>query len=86
MSDVEDENKSLDNEIKRMIADCLNISFKDVVLDAKFIEDFGADDMDLVELIIIIEKEFNISIDDNDVLTFITVRDFIIYIKKHVFK
>ena len=54
------------NKIKEIVVDKLGVDEEKVTLDAKFIEDLGADSLDTVELIMQFEDDFNIEIPDED--------------------
>lgn len=59
----------------KLLIDVLNISQKQIIPEAKFAEDFGADSLDTVELIMEFEKEFKISIPDDDIEQLKSVED-----------
>lgn len=75
MSDIE-------AKVKSIICEQLNVAEEDVVLEASFVDDLGADSLDQVELIMAMEEEFDLSIPDEDAETITTVKDAIEYIKK----
>jgi acyl carrier protein len=75
MADFED-------KIKKIICEQLDVDKKDVILDASFVDDLGADSLDQVEMIMAMEEEFDISIPDEDAEKISTVKDAIEYIKK----
>mgnify|MGYP001178452189 FL=1 len=54
------------NKIKEIVVDKLGVDEEKVTLDAKFIDDLGADSLDTVELIMQFEDDFNIEIPDED--------------------
>jgi acyl carrier protein len=56
---------------------------EEVLPDASFVDDLGADSLDLVELIMSMEEEFDIDISDEDAETIATVKDAIAYIDAH---
>ena len=69
--------------VKKIIVEHLGVDKGKVTPDVKFIEDLGADSLDLVELIMAFEEEFNIQIPDVDAEKIIKVSDAIDYISKH---
>jgi acyl carrier protein len=73
---------SVDEKIKKIICEQLDVGEKDVVPAASFVDDLGADSLDQVELIMAMEEEFDISIPDEDAEKIATVQDAINYIKK----
>ncbi len=70
--------------VTELIADSLGVNLSEVVPDASFIDDLGADSLDIVELVMAIEKEFAIEIPDEDAEKISTVRDAIDYINNKV--
>ncbi len=70
--------------IKALIAQSLGVSADEIVPDASFIDDLGADSLDIVELVMQIEQEFNVEIPDDDAEKILTVQDAIDYINNHV--
>jgi acyl carrier protein len=73
--------KSIEERVKEIIVDQLGVSADQVTLEAKFVEDLGADSLDTVELVMALEEEFDVEVPDdeaeklqavNDVVTFIT--------------
>jgi acyl carrier protein len=72
-----------DKKIKEIIADQLGIPEEEITNQSSFIEDLGADSLDIVELIMAMEEEFEIEISDEDAEKLLTVQDTLDYIKKH---
>lgn len=72
----------VEEKVKTIICEQLDVSEKDVVLTASFVDDLGADSLDQVELIMAMEEEFDISIPDEDAEKIATVQDAIDYIEK----
>jgi len=71
------------DRIKQIIADQLSIDEDQVVPEASFIDDLGADSLDIVELIMAFEEEFDMEIPDEDAEKIKTVQDVLDYIKNH---
>lgn len=67
--------------VKDLIAESLGVNPTEVVPDASFIDDLGADSLDIVELVMAIEKEFGIEIPDEDAEKISTVMDAVDYIQ-----
>ena len=74
--------QDVEAKIKSIIVDKLGVDESEVVEDANFTNDLGADSLDTVELIMEFEKEFDISIPDEDAENIATVGDAINYIKE----
>ncbi len=74
---------ALVSKIKEVIANRLSRSIDEVTDEARFIEDLGADSLDLTELLMTLEEEFNIQLDD-DANQIITVGDAIKYVLSRV--
>ncbi len=72
------------NKVKAIITDKLGVDEKEVVPAANFTNDLGADSLDTVELIMELEKEFNISIPDEEAEKITTVGDAVSYIENNV--
>ncbi|MEA3279684.1 MAG: acyl carrier protein [Thermodesulfobacteriota bacterium] len=74
---------SVEDKVKKIIAEKLSVDLNEVVPEASFVDDLGADSLDLVELIMSMEEEFDIDIDDDDAEKMLSVKDAMDYIKKH---
>ena len=72
----------IESRVKKIIADQLNVDEKDVVPDASFIDDLGADSLDTVELVMALEEEFETDIPDEEAEKIKTVQDVINYINE----
>jgi acyl carrier protein len=72
----------IEAKVKSIICEQLNVAEEDVVPEASFVDDLGADSLDQVELIMAMEEEFDLSIPDEDAEKIATVQDVIDYIKK----
>ncbi|MCJ7545761.1 MAG: acyl carrier protein [Deltaproteobacteria bacterium] len=75
---------SLEAKLKELIVQQLGVSESEVVPEAKFIDDLGADSLDLVELVMALEDEYGIEIPDEDAEKIVTVGDALKYIQEHV--
>jgi len=76
--------KSVGQKVMDIIVEQLKVSPEEVTPEASFIEDLGADSLDLVELIMAMEEEFGLEISDEDAEKIQTVQDAIQYITEHV--
>ena len=74
---------NIEEKVKAIITEQLSVAEEDVVSKASFVDDLGADSLDLVEMIMAMEEAFNISIADEDAENIKTVQDAIDYIKTH---
>ena len=71
-------------KIKNIIVEQLQVSDTAITEDSSFIDDLGADSLDLVELIMALEEEFGLEIPDADAEKVVTVGDVVNYIKENV--
>lgn len=77
-------NEVLVQKVKDIIAETLGVKKTEVVPTASFIDDLNADSLDIVELVMMIEKEFDIEIPDDEAEKIRTVQDAVDYIVAHV--
>jgi acyl carrier protein len=73
---------SVEEKVKKIIAEKLSVELEEVVPEASFVDDLGADSLDLVELIMSMEEEFDTDISDEDAEQITTVQDAIDYVNK----
>ena len=73
---------SVEEKVKKIIAEKLSVDLAEVVPEASFVDDLGADSLDLVELIMSMEEEFDTDISDEDAEQITTVKDAIDYVSK----
>lgn len=71
-------------QVKRVLAEQLGVDESVITLDSSFVDDLGADSLDIVELIMGLETEFDIEIPDEDAEKITTVGDAVEYIKDHI--
>ena len=74
---------SIQDKVKKIIAEKLSVDLEELVPEASFVDDLGADSLDLVELIMSMEEEFDIEISDSDAEKLATVKDVFDYIDAH---
>lgn len=72
----------IEQKVKDIIVDQLNVTPEQVTTDAKFIDDLGADSLDTVELVMAFEEEFGVEVPDEDAEKLQSVTDVITYIEK----
>ena len=72
---------SVEDKVIKIIAEKLSVDVEEVVPEASFVDDLGADSLDLVELIMSMEEEFEIDISDEEAEKLLTVQDALDYIK-----
>lgn len=70
-------------KIKGLISEQLGIDENDITIESSFIEDLGADSLDIVELVMALEEEFDIVIPDEDAEKIRTVGEAVKYIQEH---
>ncbi|AYF54777.1 acyl carrier protein [Clostridium botulinum C] len=71
-------------KVKQIIADQLGLDENTIDMDSLFVDDLGADSLDVVELIMALEEEFDIEIPDEDAEKANKVGDVVEYISSHV--
>jgi acyl carrier protein len=71
------------NRVKQIIIDRLGVEESEVTLEASFKDDLGADSLDVVELVMELEDEFDLEISDEDAEKITTVGEVVEYIKAH---
>ena len=73
---------ALFDDVKDVVVEQLNVSPDEVKEDSKFVEDLGADSLDVVELVMALEEKFDIEIPDEDAEKIANVSDAIKFIEK----
>lgn len=76
--------KDIKEKVKSIICEQLSVAEEDVVPEASFVDDLGADSLDLVEMIMAMEEAFNISIADEDAEKIKSVQDAWDYVEKRL--
>ena len=74
---------SVEARVKEIVCEQLGVSEDEVTPDAAFIEDLGADSLDIVELVMALEEEYEMEISDEDAEKIKTVQDVTHYIESH---
>jgi acyl carrier protein len=77
---MEENRMSVEERVRKIIAEKLSVDLEEVVPEASFVDDLGADSLDLVELIMSMEEEFDTDISDEDAEQITTVKDAIAYV------
>ncbi len=75
--------KTIEQKVKDIIVEQLGVNADQVVSEAKFIEDLGADSLDTVELIMALEEEFSIEVPDEEAEKLVSVGDVTRYIEEN---
>jgi len=73
---------ALEERVTDIIVEHLNVSREEVVPEASFVDDLGADSLDIVELVMAMEEEFDVEIPDDDAEKIQTIGDAIAYLKE----
>jgi acyl carrier protein len=74
---------SVEEKVKRIVVDQLGVDEDEVKPEASFVDDLGADSLDVVELVMALEEEFGLEINDEDAEKISTVKQAIEYIESH---
>jgi acyl carrier protein len=74
---------SVADKVKSIIVEQLGVDEEEVTPDASFVDDLGADSLDVVELVMAFEEEFGVEIPDDDAEKITRVREAIAYIESH---
>jgi acyl carrier protein len=74
---------TIESQVKSIIADQLGVGEDEIKNESSFIEDLGADSLDIVELLMEMEEKFDIEIPEDDAANIKTVGDAINYINTH---
>jgi len=77
------EKDSIYERVKKIIAEQLAVNPGEITMESSFIEDLGADSLDIVELIMAFEEEFDLEIPDEDAEKITDVGEAVEYIKEH---
>lgn len=72
---------SVEEQVKKIIVDQLGVSADEVKPEASFVEDLGADSLDLTELIMAMEETFGLEIADEDAQKILKVKDAVAYVE-----
>ncbi len=73
--------KNLEGRVKKIIVEQLGVKEEDVTLDASFVDNLGADSLDIVELVMALEEEFETEIKDDSAEKITTVQEVINYLR-----
>ncbi|MFK7973422.1 MAG: acyl carrier protein [Rickettsiaceae bacterium] len=76
--------ENIEQKIIKTVAETLQIEESKISKESKFVDDLGADSLDIVELMMAIEAAFDCDIPDDDAKNIATVDDAVIYVKKHL--
>ncbi len=74
---------TVEARIKEIVCEQLGVSDDEVTPEASFIDDLGADSLDIVELVMALEEEYEIEISDEDAEKIKTVQDVVTYVEGH---
>jgi acyl carrier protein len=74
---------ALIDEVKEVVVEQLNVNEAEVKEDSKFVEDLGADSLDVVELVMALEEKFEIEIPEDKAESIVTVGDAVKYIEEN---
>ena len=75
--------KEIFQRLKTIVVDQLGVDEENVTMEATFVDDLAADSLDIVELVMTIEEEFDLEIPDSDAEKIVTIGDVVKYIEEH---
>ncbi len=75
---------TVEEQVRKLIVEQLNVTEEECVLEASFVDDLGADSLDLVELVMAMEDHFGIEISDEELMKIRTIQDAVDYIGKRL--
>lgn len=75
--------KEIFQKLKTIVVDQLGVNEENVTMEATFVDDLAADSLDIVELVMTIEEEFDLEIPDSDAEKIVTICDVVKYIEEH---
>lgn len=70
-------------KLKSIVVEQLGVNDENVTMEATFVDDLAADSLDIVELVMNIEEEFDLEIPDSDTEKIVTIGDVVKYIEEH---
>jgi len=74
---------SVEEKVKHIIVEQLGVDAEEVKQEASFVDDLGADSLDVVELVMALEEEFGLEISDEDAEKLASVKQAVSYIQEH---
>jgi acyl carrier protein len=74
---------NVETKVKSIIAEQLGVAEGEIKIESSFVEDLGADSLDIVELVMAMEEEFDVEIPDDQAENIKTVKDAVDYINNH---
>ncbi len=77
---------SVEEKVKHIIVEQLGVDEQEVKSEASFVDDLGADSLDVVELVMALEEEFGLEISDEDAEKLLSVQQAVAYIGTHASK
>ena len=75
--------KEIFQKLKTIVVDQLGVNEENVTMEATFVDDLAADSLDIIELVMTIEEEFDLEIPDSDAEKIVTIGDVVKYIEEH---
>ena len=74
----------LSDKVKKALAEQLMLDEADITTESRLVEDLGADSLDLVQLLILLEKEYSVTFEEEEIKDVKTVGDIIGFLEKHI--
>jgi acyl carrier protein len=83
MASLVDSREAVEAKVREIVCEQLGVKDEEATPEASFVEDLGADSLDIVELVMALEEEYDAEILDEDVEKMRTIRDVVEYIQRH---
>ena len=73
----------MEQRIKEILAEELSVDISEINPETNLKDDLGADSIDMMQVVVVLEQEFNVEVDTSDLASILTVQDIINYVESH---